>query len=519
MDFRSVFFKQSYIKVLTFSFTMLRIFTARCGNLLLKNLFVASQKEISSFLSPNRLCTPSIPVYHLCTGSPAENDVSKDGEKPKETEAVDLDKWKSVMTSQATFQVQRLGNEVEESEDLDDLKQTGADSDDSSSLEATRELISMWRLAGKLVPQEMTEEEIQTLAGLTTKASRKKYLKYLAIRENHKLARKKKQKQKNAEREAFLQEKRKMNGEDNDQDGHKMKNTMFLQFWDRSLDKLLNWRAANAMIFGQPLVFDMSYDANMSRREMENTVSQMLKVEGLNRRATDPFHLHFCNVQPDGPYQKELLKQYGAQTWEHLLITSTKQQHVELFPREQLVYLTADSPNVLRTFDSSKVYIVGALVDRSPMSNLSLANAKRLKLATARLPLDEFLDWDLGSKNLTLDQMLNILLTMKDTGKWQEALEFVPKRKHEGFYQRQTRTVTANARSHTNRAWREDGDGLFKSEERDGRSAFRSQSTFKKFGFVGGKNTPETTKMRASFKSNMEKRKDENSYKKWWQNE
>uniref|UniRef100_A0A673AEN2 tRNA methyltransferase 10 homolog C n=1 Tax=Sphaeramia orbicularis TaxID=375764 RepID=A0A673AEN2_9TELE len=215
------------------------------------------------------------------------------------------------------------------------------------------------------------------------------------------------------------------------------KNTLFLQFWSRTLDKLLGWRTAQAMIFGQPLIFDLSYEANMSKREIENTVSQLMEVEGWNRRATEPYHLHFCNLQPDSYYKQELLKRYGAETWDRLLITSTEKQHVDLFPRERLVYLTADSPNVLRTYDHSKVYIIGGLVDRSIQSGLSLANAKRLKLATARLPLDEFLHWEIGAKNLTLDQMMRIMLTFKETGKWEEALKFVPRRKHDGFHQQQ----------------------------------------------------------------------------------
>uniref|UniRef100_A0A3B3VHP2 tRNA methyltransferase 10 homolog C n=1 Tax=Poecilia latipinna TaxID=48699 RepID=A0A3B3VHP2_9TELE len=228
--------------------------------------------------------------------------------------------------------------------------------------------------------------------------------------------------------------------EEGNQDEHKLKNTMFLQYWNRSLDKLLGWRTAQAMRFGQPIVFDFSYASNMSRKEIENTVSQLMEVEGWNRRATEPFHLHFCNLQPDSHCKKELLKRYGAETWDRLLITSTEQHYIDVFPREQLVYLTADSPNILRSFDHSKVYIIGALVDKSIHSGLSLANAKRLKLATARLPLDEFLHWELGAKNLTLDQMIRIMLTIKDTGKWEEALQFVPKRKHDGFYQRQTQT-------------------------------------------------------------------------------
>uniref|UniRef100_A0A672GXN0 tRNA methyltransferase 10 homolog C n=1 Tax=Salarias fasciatus TaxID=181472 RepID=A0A672GXN0_SALFA len=236
------------------------------------------------------------------------------------------------------------------------------------------------------------------------------------------------------ERETLKKERSNAEGED---DEPKLKNTPFLSFWSRSLDRQLAWRCANAMIFGQPLVIDMSYESNMSRREIENTVSQLMEVEAWNRRASDPFHLHFCNLQPDGQYKQELLKRYGTETWDRLFITDTDRQHVEVFPKQQLVYLTADSPNLLRTFDHSKVYIIGALVDRSIQKGLSLANAKRLKLATARLPLDEFLHWDIGAKNLTLDQMIRIMLTLKESGKWEEALKFVPQRKHDGFHQQQ----------------------------------------------------------------------------------
>uniref|UniRef100_A0A671Q7U1 tRNA methyltransferase 10 homolog C n=1 Tax=Sinocyclocheilus anshuiensis TaxID=1608454 RepID=A0A671Q7U1_9TELE len=224
------------------------------------------------------------------------------------------------------------------------------------------------------------------------------------------------------------------------------KNSFLLKIWSSSMDCLHSWRVAQAMHFGQPLVYDMSYDQHMSRREMENTVAQLMESEGWNRRAADPFHLHFCGLQPDSAYHRELLNRYGSHTWDQLLITATERSHVELFPQQDLVYLTADSQHVLHTFDHSKVYIIGAMVDRSIHSGVSLANAKRLKLATARLPMDEYLDWDCGAKNLTLDQMIRILSTWKDTGSWQKALEFVPKRKHSGFHQ-QSRGVTRTTKS------------------------------------------------------------------------
>ncbi|XP_070765871.1 tRNA methyltransferase 10 homolog C [Enoplosus armatus] len=469
---------------------------------------------------------------HFNTGSPLWKDaLQPKTDQSEETQTIDLDKWKSVMRSQAASEEKQQVNEEESSDDDENLKEPGGDLKDSSSLEATRDVVVMWRLAGKLVPQEMTDKEVQTLAELTTKSSRKKYLKYLAIKEGHKRARKEKQQKRKAVKEASMEQKREQDGdaeEGDDQRGQGLKNSFLRQYWSRSLDKLLAWRSAQAMLFGQPLVFDMSYESNMARREVENTVSQLMEVEGWNRRATEPYHLHFCSLHPDGAYKQELLKRYGAETWDRLLITNTDLQHVDLFPRDRLVYLTADSPNVLRTFDHSKVYIIGALVDRSIQSGLSLANAKRLKLATARLPLDEFLQWEIGGKNLTLDQMIRIMLTLKETGKWEEALKFVPKRKHDGFHQQQTQKEVTNnrVRGVTNHGPREDGNRLRSGErtfKNEGQNLYRSpkQSGFTSRDRVAGlpndrESKPAATRVRTSFKSNMEGRKGAG---KMWRNE
>lgn len=446
----------------------------------------------------------------------------------EETQTVDLDKWKSVMRSQATSEVKQQVSDEDASKDDDNLKEAEDEPNEGSSLQATRDLVIMWRQAGKFVPEEMTDEEVQTLAELPTKSSKRKYLKYLAIKEGYRRARKEKQQKRRAEKEAFLEQISEQDigeGQGDDQARPKFKNNTFLlQFWNRSLDKLLGWRSAQAMIFSQPLVFDFSYESNMGKREIENTVSQLMEVEGWNRRAPDPFHLHFCNLQPNGAYMQELLKRYGAETWNQLLITSTECQHVDMFPPEQLVYLTADSPNVLRTFDHHKVYIIGALVDRSIQTGLSLANAKRLKLATARLPLNEFLHWEIGAKNLTLDQMIRIMLTFRETGKWEEALKFVPQRKHNGFHQKQSQNRVRGA---TNSGPREDGDRRFRADGRtfknEDQSFYRSQNQSRftgrdrMDGLSGDREKTAATRLRKSFKNSMEARKGAGKSKMWWE--
>uniref|UniRef100_A0A8D2DCA3 tRNA methyltransferase 10 homolog C n=1 Tax=Sciurus vulgaris TaxID=55149 RepID=A0A8D2DCA3_SCIVU len=212
----------------------------------------------------------------------------------------------------------------------------------------------------------------------------------------------------------------------------KQQNFPFLRVWDRRINIAMNWKGVQAMQFGQPLVFDMDFDNYMKPKELQNTISQLLESEGWNRRNVDPFHIYFCNLKIDGAYQKELVKRYGEK-WDKLLLTATEKSHVDLFPKDKIIYLTADSPNVMTTFKHDRIYVIGSFVDKNMQPGTSLAKAKRLKLATECLPLDKYLQWDVGNKNLTLDQMMRILLCLKNTGSWEDALKFVPRRKHTGY--------------------------------------------------------------------------------------
>lgn len=444
---------------------------------------------------------------------------------PQHKPEPDLDVWKSVMRSQASSQHEMAKDEEEES-----TSAAEEEGEERSPIEASRTLVDTWRQAGKQVPENITDEQLETLAELTTKSSKRKYLKYLAIKEGHKKANKEKKEKKKAERSVERMKEGKEEGqgeglEDAEEEGEgepKFKNTYLMQFWTRSMDRMLGWRAAQAMLYGQPLVYDMSYDQHMTRREMENTISQLMETEGWNRRSVDPFHLHFCNLQPGGAYQRELLKRYGQETWDRLSITATSKRHVDVFPTEDLVYLSADSPNVLRTFDHSKVYIVGAMVDRSIQSGVSLANAKRLKISTARLPLDEYLHWETGAKNLTLDQMIRILMTAKETGSWEKALEFVPKRKHDGFHQERSK----NSPQRTEKATKpktvfrgnaeEEQRQMFVSKQRQkntNRKDVLSRQTFESENISG------QCRLRIALKSKLEERSQVASKRNWWEEE
>ncbi|XP_074754496.1 tRNA methyltransferase 10 homolog C [Athene noctua] len=330
-------------------------------------------------------------------------------------EKIDLDAWKTVMKSGLP---EVIGETVSEHKEL-------------STLAAARKTVEMWRLAGRLVPENITEEQLKTFVECSSKSAQKKYLKFLHLKELYK---------KNNKRKMDEKRERRLETKEQASEPDEARRNSFICLWASCMDRAYSWRTAQSMIFGQPLVFDMSYEKDMSAREVANAVRQMVFSEGCNRRSADPFHIHFCNFKEDSLYHREFIKHY-REAWGKLLITVTDQCYTEVFPKDKLIYLTADSPKVMKTFDHDKIYIVGSIVDKSIKTGVSLARAKRLGLETAALPLEKYLLWNIGAKNLTLDQMMHILLTLKDTGDWKKALEFVPKRKYCGFVSKPIREL------------------------------------------------------------------------------
>jgi tRNA (guanine9-N1)-methyltransferase len=74
-------------------------------------------------------------------------------------------------------------------------------------------------------------------------------------------------------------------------------------------------------------------------------------------------------------------------------------------PLENIVYLTADSPNVLESFDSTKTYVIGGLVDRNRHKSLCFDKAEQAGIQHAQLPISKYVD--LNSRNvLTINQGL-----------------------------------------------------------------------------------------------------------------
>lgn len=269
--------------------------------------------------------------------------------------------------------------------------------------------------SGERMPSKIELKDMQELLGFNSELARRKYFHYLFKKEVAQLAAKRKK-----EERKLLQEQKKKEGP---------KNTFFIIIRKTSMVKFYNSRQANAVMFGSPLVFDMGYHEYMRKRELINCAEQIQMAYGSNKIHKEPFNLYFCNFGKDNPISMHIENAMPHIYKNNCLITSTELSYLDIFPKQKIVYLTPNAPNVLEKFDHDSVYVIGGFVDKAQSKPLSLAKAKREGVKVAKLPLDQYLYWGCGGKSLTINQVMDILLELKTSNDWNKALKFVPTRK------------------------------------------------------------------------------------------
>lgn len=105
-----------------------------------------------------------------------------------------------------------------------------------------------------------------------------------------------------------------------------------------------------------------------------------------------------------------------------------------IHPREKLLYLSPDSENELLHYDPEDIYVLGAMVDKSTSLPLSLTRARTLGIRHARLPIDNYVKFKVGShKRLMINNVVEILQTWKQTKDWNKAFQKIPDIKIDGY--------------------------------------------------------------------------------------
>lgn len=93
---------------------------------------------------------------------------------------------------------------------------------------------------------------------------------------------------------------------------------------------------------------------------MAKTIKQILRVYTRNRRSDAPMQLHITSFNKRS--KDEMARHDGHENWD---IYFHSEEYIEVFPKQNLVYLTSESENVINTLENNKVYIIGGLVDHN----------------------------------------------------------------------------------------------------------------------------------------------------------
>ncbi|XP_064633725.1 tRNA methyltransferase 10 homolog C-like [Lineus longissimus] len=301
------------------------------------------------------------------------------------------------------------------------------DEDDAKRLKVIKLEYEVALASGDFVPEVMTDEDWLQAWDCNGRTQRRKLYRYLGKCE------KIEQKNKRLKEERRIKEETRVKEQRVESDGGFVyagspKNTLILRIADKQMNQHHSKRCYEALQFGEKIIFDMSYDDLMRPFDITNTVDQVLEAHGVNKLYRDPFYVYFCNAKPDGRFVERLRKSTQGD-FTYYPFTVTEKSYLDLFPKENLVYLTPNAKDYLRDYDANKTYIIGGLVDKVVTKPVTMAKAKREELTMAKLPIDLHMRFIMGNKSLCLNQIFGIMCELKKTGNWKEAFKYIPRRK------------------------------------------------------------------------------------------
>ncbi|KAI8475532.1 MAG: hypothetical protein J3K34DRAFT_517347 [Monoraphidium minutum] len=155
------------------------------------------------------------------------------------------------------------------------------------------------------------------------------------------------------------------------------------------------------------LVIDLDFEGLMTVSEVKSLVSQVNFSYGLTVKGDNQAHLHLLGAR--GYIQQQMRAQIPhLDAW---ALTVDDRGYAEFFKDRlrDVVYLTADSPNELDTIDTSKVYIIGGIVDRNRHKRICLERAEAAGVAHARLPIQKHMQLS-TSAVITVNQVVDLLV-------------------------------------------------------------------------------------------------------------
>ncbi|XP_066488233.1 tRNA methyltransferase 10 homolog A isoform X2 [Tiliqua scincoides] len=174
------------------------------------------------------------------------------------------------------------------------------------------------------------------------------------------------------------------------------------------------------------LIIDCSFDNLMELKDVKKLHKQIQRCYAENRKALHPVQFYLTS---HGGQLKDSMNETdkGWVNWKDIHIKS--EHYSELMKKEDLVYLTSDSPEVLNELDESKAYVIGGLVDHNHHKGITYKRAQELGISHAQLPLGIFVKMN-SRKVLAVNHVYEIILAYLEKRNWEEAFFTVlPQRK------------------------------------------------------------------------------------------
>ncbi|UJR37225.1 hypothetical protein I4U23_029934 [Adineta vaga] len=182
---------------------------------------------------------------------------------------------------------------------------------------------------------------------------------------------------------------------------------------------------------GEQVLIDCGFEVEHARSKYVSKLVDQIEFFFSNIHAYhSPSFVTLCNFAIDGQIQREFARRH-VQGRSIACFETTEASYLDLFDKQQLIYLSPHSPYEMSEYDQNAVYIIGAIVDTSVGGRpLTLAKAKRDNIKHQRLPLEQYLKFGGGaSRTLSLDKVYNILMGLKHGKSWSEAFRAIPDRK------------------------------------------------------------------------------------------
>ena len=190
------------------------------------------------------------------------------------------------------------------------------------------------------------------------------------------------------------------------------------------------------------ICFDLNYNSYMDWKEQKSLVSQLSLCYSINKHNKKKINFYFTNMTKD---LMDKLNKNGAENWKVHYHDSPFYSIEELIKlNKEFVYLTPDAEEDLEDVTDDKIYIIGGIVDRTVIKNLSLNRISNLKhdnnynkinIISRKLPLLKYIK-DLKNIVLNINTVVEILSLYNDMDEdkkdWKTVLETaLPKRKFE----------------------------------------------------------------------------------------